>query len=31
MLLQVIAGPDPKDPTAAHESIPDDSKALVET
>lgn len=28
MLLQVMAGPDPRDPTAMHESPPDFSKAL---
>jgi aspartyl-tRNA(Asn)/glutamyl-tRNA(Gln) amidotransferase subunit A len=29
MMLQVMAGPDPKDATAAHEPVPDYSKALT--
>lgn len=29
MLLQVVAGPDPKDPTAAHEPVPDYTAALT--
>ena len=29
MLLQVIAGPDPKDPTAARETVPDYSKSMT--